>query len=421
VTGEVPRSDFRVAFAVASEIGKRKSLEDRYLLAPEVGLFAVADGVGGHVGGEVAAELALRELKIAMESAAARAVIEAYVAAPDRELRHRVFGTLRAAFARANAAIFEHTRANPSLVGMATTLDAVWLARDHAFVAHAGDGRVYLARDTAVLQLTQDHAHGETLKAEGALRPSQKNPLFERLVNGIGLAEQVQVDTLFVDLAPGNRLLLSTDGAHDPIVDEGMLARLLRGGAVDEAPRRLLDTALQRGRDNATAVVIEIGERLVHRADSDRGLSAEDLEKVCTSALLSDLKRPLVLQALAAAVEIELEPAAIVPRVVTSDLTAYIVLDGIVRVTGNRRVSTGALLFAESLVGVWVDGELPVVEERARLLRWRAHDFDEVAGRDAALGAELYKRIAKHVARTAAKGLPPTPMPSLFPGPAEPE
>lgn len=415
----VPCFDFRVACAVASEIGKRKSLEDRYLLAPEVGLFAVADGVGGNVGGEVAAELALAELRRAVEDREAQEIIGAYARAPDRALRHRVFEALNRAFARANSAIVEHAKAHPELRGMATTLDAVWLARDHAFVAHAGDGRVYLARDTAMLQLTQDHAHGETLKAEGTVRPQQKNPFFDRLVNGLGLAESVLVDTLFVDLTTGNRLLLTSDGVHDAIGDEAALARLLRAGSVDEAPRELVAAATLRGRDNATAVVVELGERLVERKDSDRGLSAEDLERVCMSALLTDLKRPLVLQALAAAVEIELESGAIVPRVVTSDLCAYIVLDGVVRVPVKRRVGTGALLFAESLVGVWSDGELPVVEERARLLRWRAHDFDEVTARDAALGAELYKRIAKHVARTAVKGLPPAPMPSLLPGPPD--
>lgn len=415
----MPGFDFITASAVVTEIGKRKTLEDRFLLAPELGLFAVADGVGGHVGGEVAAELALAQVKLALEAPAARATINAYAEAPDRTLRRQVFETLRGAFARANEAIVEQTKHEPHLVGMATTLDVIWLARDHAFIAHAGDGRVYLARDTTMLQLTQDHAHGETLKAEGTVRPYQRNPMFDRLVNGLGLAENVQVDTLFVDLAPGNRLLLSSDGVHDPIGDETALAKLLRVGSVTEAARALVDAATRRGRDNSTAVVVEIGERRVQRSDADRGLSAQDLEKVCSSALLTDLKRPLVLQALAAAVEIELDAGAIVPRVVTNDLSAYIVLDGIVKVLGGRRVGTGALLFAESLVGVWVDGELPVVEEPARLLRWRGHDFEEVTGRDTALGAELYRRIAKHVARGAAQGLPPTPMPSLMPSPPE--
>lgn len=411
--------DFRLAHAVTSEIGKRKSLEDRYLVAPASQLFAVADGVGGHIGGEVAAELALEELQRALGEPEAQLAIAAYAAAPDRALRHRVFETLGQAFARANAAIIEHARRRPALQGMATTLDAVWLARDHAFVAHAGDGRVYLARETAVLQLTQDHAHGETLKAEGALRPQQKSPFFDRLVNGLGLAERVQVDTLFVDLSTGNRLLLSSDGVHDAIADENMIGQLLRQGSVEEAARALVEAAIRRGRDNSTALVIEVGERTAERSDGDRGLSAQDLERVGQSALFADLKRSLVLQALAAAVEIELAVGAKVPRVIASDLSAYIVLDGIVRVPPKRRVGTGALLFAESLVGVWADGELPVVEEPARLLRWRAHDFEEVTARDALLGTELYRRIAKHLARAAAQAEPPAPMPSLLPGPAE--
>jgi hypothetical protein len=103
--------------------------------------------------------------------------------------------------------------------------------------------------------------------------------------------------------------------------------------------------------------------------------------------------------ALAAAVEIEFEPGAIVPQVVASDLVAYIVLDGLIRCDADRVVTVGALLFPESLVSVPVTGELPVAAERARLLRLRADDFAEVCRTDRALDSALHRRLAVHLAR----------------------
>src|SRR6185503_17600475 len=97
---------------------------------------------------------------------------------------------------------------NPEYSGMGTTLDVVWLARDHAFIAHAGDGRVYLARPSAVLQLTQDHAEVDKLKATGVLSHHGRTRGGSRLMNAVGIADRVDVDTLFVDLNRGDRLLL---------------------------------------------------------------------------------------------------------------------------------------------------------------------------------------------------------------------
>jgi hypothetical protein len=285
---------------------------------------------------------------------------------------------------------------------MGTTVDIVWLARDHAFIAHAGDGRVYLARAHAVLQLTQDHAQVESLKATGVISPTSKS-YRDRLINAVGLNDAVTVDTLFVELSRGDRLLLCTDGVHGQVTDESRLADHLRDGTPEQAARRLVARAVERGNDNATALVIEIGERFVKRAAGDRGVSAADLERARQSALLQDLPLPLVLSALAAAVEVEIEPGAVVPRVLASDLVAYIVLDGTVRCPGDRRVGTGALLFAESLVGVWSNEELPVVEQTARVLRVRADDFEEVCRSDPTLAAELYRRLAVHIARSSAR------------------
>jgi hypothetical protein len=280
---------------------------------------------------------------------------------------------------------------------MGATLDVVWLARGNAFVAHAGDGRVYLARARAMLQLTQDHAH----PILPGTNPGSHRQRTVGITNAIGLSEQLQVDTLFVDVARGERLLLCSDGVHGQIEAESELAEIVRGGSAEESARALVARAGESGRDNATAIVIEIGERFVKRTDHDRGLGSADLERARQSPLLIDLPQSFALSALAASVEVEFGPDQPIPRLVTNDLVAYIVLDGVVRYPASgRTVGSGALLFPESLVGIAGQEDVPIATATVRLLRVRADDFSEVC-RDPRLAAELYRRLAAHIARVS--------------------
>ena len=399
VTQTVPRFDFRVAFAVVEDMGRsRETNEDAHLVDPAHALFVVADGMGGHASGEVAARLAVEEVKASIGSPKSQAAMERYVRGPSLETRREVLARLRRAVEHANERIREEGRKDPAHVGMGTTIDVVWLARDHAFVAHAGDGRVYLARPSAVLQLTQDHAEVDVLKATGVIGHKKRHG-GSRLLNAVGLAERIDVDTLFVDLTRGDRLLLCSDGVHGQIQGEGELAELLRTGNAEAAARALVTRASQSGRDNATALVIEVCERFVKRYDDDRGFRSKDVERAQLAPLFADLPLSSVMAALAAAIELEFEPNCNIPQVVASDLVAYIVLEGLVRCEGDRVVTVGALLFPESLVQVPVTGELPVTVERTRMLRLRFDDFTEVCKLDRNLSAELHRRLAMHLAR----------------------
>lgn len=388
----LPRFDYRADFAMASDKGaRREHYEDAALLAPEIALFAVADGMGGHRAGDVAARLSVETVRRVLSGREAQRVIDAYVAKADLENRRAVYACLRRAFEEANRAVLADSAANEEHRGMGTTLDAVWLARGNAFVAHAGDGRVYLARARAMLQLTQDHSSGG---GSGVLRSSG-------ITNAIGLADQVQVDTLFVDLGRSDRLLLCTDGVHGQVEAEAELSELVRSGSAAQASGSLVARAAELGRDNATAVVVEVGERFVKRTDHDRGLAAADLERARQSPLLVDLPQSFALSALAAAVEVEFAAGDRIPRLVTSNLVAYIVLDGVVRYSNaERTVGAGALVFPESLVGLAGPGEPPIADQTTRVLRVRADDFAEVCA-DPRLAAELYRRLATHIARVA--------------------
>ncbi len=397
----LPRFDYRVDFAVAHDIGsRRKHYEDAFLCAPELAVFAVADGMGGHQAGEVAAKIAVDEVRKALAGRQCQRTIEHYVTRADLQSRREVFACLRRAFEQANAKVREDAEQNTEHEGMGTTLDVVWLARDSAFIGHAGDGRVYLARARAMLQLTQDH----NSMASARMSATSLQAYRTGVSNAIGLADGVGVDTLFVDITKGDRLLICSDGIHGQVGSESDLSELLRSGAPEDGAKVLVATAGEQGRDNATAVVIEIGERFVRRSGRDRGLGASDLELARQSPLLVDLPESFALSALSAAVEIEIAQGETIPRVVANDLVAYIVLDGVVRYPMlSRSVGAGALIFPESLAGVEGQGEQPIVEQTVRMLRVRADDFAEICC-DARLAAELYRRLASHIARLAQRG-----------------
>ncbi len=401
----LPRFDFRAEFGVATDTGsKRQANEDAYVVAPEVAVFAVADGMGGHRAGEVAAKIAVEEILATLSSHSAIRAVERYVSNAGLDSRRKVLAFLRRAVEQANARIRREALENPDHSGMGTTLDVVWLARDHAFIAHAGDGRVYLARSRAVLQLTHDH----TLSARQSRQPDGLGitvadaPQGSGVTNALGLSDVVQVDTLFVDLGPRDRLLLCTDGVHGQLDGEAEISELVRSGAPDATARALIMRAAEGGRDNATAIVVEIADRFVKRPDRDRGLSPADLENARQSPLLVDLPLPIALTALSAAVEIEVAQGASVPRAIANDLVAYIVLEGLVKHPDGRNVGPGALLYPESLVGVWGQAGAPIAEQTSRLLRVRADDFAEICS-EPRFAAELYRRLAAHMARLAVK------------------
>src|SRR6185503_3941411 len=242
----LPRFDFRAAFGAASDKGSRRAhYEDAALVVPEIALFAVADGMGGHQAGEVASRLAVETVRRVLSGREAQRTIDTYVAKADLVTRRAVYLTLRRAFDEANQAVLEDAAANETHRGMGTTLDVVWLARGNAFVAHAGDGRIYLARTRTMVQLTQDHT-----TSSGSSSNTQRRSA--GITNAIGLADQCQIDTLFVDLARNDRLLLCTDGVHGQVEAESELSELLRSGSAEQGAGSLVARAGEQGRDNAT-------------------------------------------------------------------------------------------------------------------------------------------------------------------------
>ncbi|HEY8431678.1 MAG TPA: Stp1/IreP family PP2C-type Ser/Thr phosphatase [Sandaracinaceae bacterium] len=248
----------RRSAAGLTDIGRRRtSNEDAFLLDDELGLYVVADGMGGHAAGEVASREAVDTVMGMVRRG--RAAIERFDREGSEESRRAVQRLLESAVQAATYMVFAIAENDPDQKGMGTTVSALLITQTHAVIAQVGDSRIYLMRDGGVYQLTEDHTlvawqvkQGIISEAEAALSP-HKNVI----TRAVGSRDYVQVDTQVLEIGPGDRFLLCSDGLHG-YLDEREIPPILELGA-HAAVARLIDLANARGgRDNITAVVVEI-------------------------------------------------------------------------------------------------------------------------------------------------------------------
>jgi serine/threonine protein phosphatase PrpC len=240
---------------------RRTSNEDAYCSRPDLGLFIVADGMGGHVAGEVAS-------KIAVDA------IEAFIgetASEDSNLTwpHPIDPTLgidgsrlKSAFHLANRRLADEVAAAVDLRGMATTASTVLLKDERkAIVAHVGDSRIYLFRDNELERMTNDHSWVEEQMRAGLLSPleARQHPWRNVVTRALSGGEDPEVDVKEVELQPGDRLLLCSDGLSSVVTDE-RIEEIMRAQPVpNEACQALVDEANGAGGpDNVTTLILQI-------------------------------------------------------------------------------------------------------------------------------------------------------------------
>jgi protein phosphatase len=220
---------------MATDIGRaRERNEDGLLVAPP--LFAVADGMGGHRGGDVASRLALEAL-----------------GEGDRALADRV--------REANRRVYERSMVDRAVAGMGTTLTAAVVEGDRLRLAHVGDSRAYLLRDGRLRRLTEDHTLVHRMVTRGQLTEEEaaEHPYRSVLTRALGTEPDVAVDEAVVEVRAGDRLLLCTDGLTG-MVPEARVAEILRTVRdPQEAADRLVEEANEAGGlDNITVLVLEV-------------------------------------------------------------------------------------------------------------------------------------------------------------------
>jgi serine/threonine protein phosphatase PrpC len=255
------------AYAVTDVGRRRKRNEDTYVVAPQIGLFAVADGMGGQNAGNVASQRAVAVVQAALQANGAE--LAAFRDDPSPARGAAAARVVEQAIQRACADIYAAGASDPALRGMGTTFVSLVVAGERGIVAHVGDSRLYLHRAGAVHVLTEDHTLiAEQIKAGELLPENVPNSPFKGvLTRALGQHESVQVDTLVVDLYPGDAFLLCSDGLHGYLTDAELQQRLAEG-ASQALAEGLVATANERGgRDNITALLVAAGDA----APSSRG------------------------------------------------------------------------------------------------------------------------------------------------------
>lgn len=236
--------------ALISDIGlKRKQNQDTGSVRPDLGLFVVADGMGGHQGGEIASQLCVETLIH---------TVETHPEEPDRAL-------LDQAIQNANEAILKRAQEDSKLHGMGTTATALLIRGDTATLLQVGDSRGYFWNEDGIWQLTKDHSLvQEKLRAGLITREQVKSDEMKNVITrSVGYEPGLKADSFTIQVARGDGFLLCSDGVSGP-VDDALMFEILEetrknGLSLGEAAKRLIHTANSKsGDDNATVVLVKV-------------------------------------------------------------------------------------------------------------------------------------------------------------------
>ena len=228
-----------------TDVGKvRAANQDALVVDEALMLFGVADGMGGHNGGETASAGARDGLIAALQGKAAS------------------LDALQDAVVQVNADLFRQQAGDESLSGMGTTLSVIWMSGHFVYLGHVGDSRIYRFREGKLEQMTDDHSLVGELMRAGYLTPEQaeNHPNKNVILRAVGTEEGIDVDLAVEERKAGDLWLICSDGLHGMVSDSKMEA-ILSVNTPESAAKLLMDAALAAGgRDNISVVLVQDGE-----------------------------------------------------------------------------------------------------------------------------------------------------------------
>ena len=246
-----------LAFAVGlTDVGQvRSSNQDSFLVDNENKLYIVADGMGGHAGGEIASSLCIAAMVEHLNSVGA--VYSSVTARQHPDAR--ISNALADAINFASTKIYERALEEPSLRGMGTTATSIKLVDHYAYIAHVGDSRCYLIRRGFIYQITNDHSLVSEQVRAGIITKEEADlhHLRNVITRSVGYQEEEDVDTTSLALEDKDFLLLCSDGLHGKVSDKE-ISQIVKDSS-EEAAEKLIALANTRGgEDNISVVILKI-------------------------------------------------------------------------------------------------------------------------------------------------------------------
>jgi PPM family protein phosphatase len=388
--------------AAETNVGKvRDHNEDAHFFDPDLGIFVVCDGMGGHAAGEVASALAVKTIRERWSSDGLQSIADRWLAQGTPEARRKLLQAVTDGVIAAHDAILGEARIDKTKGGMGTTLVGAIVVGGDVVFAQSGDSRAYLVRDGIAMQLTEDHTLLARLLAAGIDVDVEGDGLRFKsmLTNALGIGHECKVTTFIVPVADGDRFLLCSDGVTEYVEEAEIGEVLTKMPSPARSAQRLVELALERGgSDNATALVV----RVLEAGETARPPELLRREELAINAcpLWARVNPQQRLRALRIALPREYAEGERLPAVTLGDQVAWIVVEGELEQDGLLR-GPGALLYPEALLGdrpVPDKAGLAVAQSEVRALALRADDFRELCEDDPELAERLLEAIAAELA-----------------------
>lgn len=245
-------SKLLLTFAGKTDIGKVRSInQDSFLMDPDLALFIIADGMGGHKGGEIASKLCIEETQKFLKSVS--------TSISDHTKDGEICNIIQQAVNHASLTIYQKSIENPKIKGMGTTINMVYFVHNKAYFANVGDSRAYIIRSGYIYQITEDHSLvNEQLKAGIISSDEAANYYFKNIVTRtVGYQETEEVDTYVIEIENNDLILLCSDGLYNKINEKEI--SLICNEKKFDSISYLIDLANQRGgEDNITLILISV-------------------------------------------------------------------------------------------------------------------------------------------------------------------
>jgi PPM family protein phosphatase len=384
-----------IRFYAATDVGRmRDHNEDNYLVDKKLALFVVADGMGGHAAGEVASALAVRIIHEELKKE--RDLIENQARSNVRRAAMKeILSLLEHAVQRACARIHEEAKADATKRGMGTTLSALLIAGAHGYIAHVGDSRIYLMRDGRIQQVTEDHTVYNELIKRGKLTRDQIEKVAQKnaITRAVGVYERVEVDTLTIEVLPGDQFLLASDGLHGYVAHTAELEPFFDEENGETAANGLIDLANRKGgKDNITAVLVRLGQG--DQRDNVRArLLALKRDVLAKMPLFARLQEREMLRVMQVAEVLSFEPGQVVVREGDRGDELFIVLSGLVRIVRGdavlSEVGPGEHFGEMALIRSMPRSATVSAVDQSELIAVRRVDFFEILRKEHELAVKL--------------------------------